>query len=180
MYNLSTKMKKQIFKKLLLVFFILLTIPLVAIILIVRFQDGYVEQKFNKEASKIPGLRTKVYSIFEGGLSAQIDIPDKGKVQIMYGLLGLEYIRYIGNFDTIFLCPEDKTTAVGLSLRKGSKFSKWFPFDVNNLEDLVYHYHDILSILNTFPRTPNPQYKVTTTSISFGIKKIDCSIYLKR
>lgn len=37
-------------------------------------------------------------------------------------------------------------------LTKDSPFSKWFPFEVRSLHDLVNRYDDILKIVNTFPK----------------------------
>lgn len=153
-------------------------ILLATIIFIAKFQNQYSEQKFIKEMTSIPGAKGIIRNTFEGGTLADIEIPNKGRVTIMYGLLGLEYIRHIGNFDTTFICPEDDGIGVGFGLGKNSKFQKWFPFEVNNIKELVNHYDDIVTILKTFPTSPDPSYTVTTKSRSTG--EIECSIYFKK
>jgi len=150
------------------------------LIFLLYFQNGFVEKKFAKESGGIQNIKVRTHSIFEGGLSATFEIAGKGSIEIMYGIAGLEYIRRIGEFDTIFMCPEDKNSAIVLGLGKGNKFQKWFPFQINTLHELVSHYDDIISILKTFPKTPDPDYAVITTSKPFGLgKKTNCSLYVK-
>lgn len=154
-------------------------ISMIAIVaLILKFQDSYTEQKFLKEVATIPEVKGKIRNTFEGGTLADIQIPNKGSVTIMYGLFGLEYIRRVGQYDTVFICPEDKSVGIGFGLVKDSKFQKWFPFEVNNLQELVNHYDDIVAILSTFPTSPDPDYTVTASS-RLG-KQIVCSIYFNK
>ncbi|MBP9702235.1 hypothetical protein KBD69_00970 [Candidatus Woesebacteria bacterium] len=156
-------------------------IGLVAIVIVVlAFQDQYAEQKFSKEASTIPGIKTKIISVFEGGVSAQIEIPEKGTVDVLYGIQGLEYVLKIRDFDTRFMCPEDATVGAFLNLRKKSNFKKWFPFQVNNLQQLINHYDDITAILETFPHSPDPNYTIITSSRPFRKNDMICSIYFKK
>lgn len=157
----------------------LVFISLIAIVaLILKFQDGYTERKFLKEVATIPEIKGDIRNTFEGGTLADIQIPNKGSVTIMYGLFGLEYIRRVGQFDTVFICPEDKSIGIGFGLVKDSKFQKWFPFEVINLQELVNHYDDIVAILNTFPISPDPNYTVTARN-RLG-KQIVCSIYFNK
>jgi len=171
-------MKNSVFKTLSII--LVACFAIIFVIFIVKFQDGYANQKFSKEISAIPRIKTKIISTFEGAVSAQIEIPNKGNIDLIYGIQGLEYIRHIGKFDTTFICPENQTVGVVFNLGRGSKFQKWFPFQVNNLQELVNHYDDIVAVLKTFPNSPNPDYTVTVLSNLFGLgKKTVCSIYFK-
>lgn len=143
---------------------------------ILYFQDGFVERKFDKEVSKISNIRAQKFSVFEGRLFANIEIPGKGKVAVLYGLGGLEYIMEIGGISTNVICPENKTIGMSLNLGRHSNYKKWFSFEVNNLQDLVNHYDDIVGTLRTFPTKPDPHYTITMSSRG---EKTECSVYLQ-
>ncbi len=155
-----------------------LVMLIASIIFIAKFQDRYSEQKFLKEMATIPEATVKIRNTFEGGTLADIQILNKGSVSVMYGLFGLEHIRRIGKFDTVLICPEDRGIGIGFSLGKNSQFKKWFPFEIDSLQELVNHYDEIVAVLDTFPTSPDPTHTVTATSRSG--EKIVCSIYFKK
>lgn len=145
------------------------------IIFLAKFQDGYSEQKFKREVAIIPGISAKIRNTFEGATLADIQIPNKGTLTVIYGFSGLEYITHIDKFDTTFICPEDQGIGIGFSLTKNSKFKKWFDFEVNNLKDLVKHYDDIVDGLNKLPHSPDPDYTIMMKN--YRGKSVTCSIY---
>ena len=155
-----------------------LVMLIATVIFIAKFQDQYSEQKFINEIINIPEASGKIRNTFEGGTLADIEILNKGSITVMYGLFGLEYVRHIDKFDTVFICPENPSIGIGFGLGKNSKFKKWFPFEVNNLQELINRYDDIVAVLDTFPTSPDPNYTVAATSISG--EKITCSIYFAK
>ncbi len=155
-----------------------LAMLIATIIFIAKFQDQYSEQKFLNEMATIPEATGKIRNTFEGGTLADIEVFNKGIVTVMYGLFGLEHIRRIGKFDTVLICPEDRGIGIGFNLGKNSQFKKWFPFEVNSLQELVNHYDEIVAVLDTFPTSPDPSHAVTVKSRSG--EKIVCSIYFKK
>ena len=168
--------KKSLLKIVSIVLTVLFLSMVVIIALTLKFQDGYAENKFRSEIATISGINSKIRNTFEGGTLADIQIPNKGTITVVYGIAGLEYITHIDKFDTTFVCPEDQSVGIGFSLRKNNKFQKWFPFQVNNLKELVNHYDDIVTVLNTFPHAPDTNYTIDTKN--YQGKKITCSIYL--
>lgn len=174
----KSKNKMNVVKIIRMILIGCLIIFIATIIFIAKFQDKYSEQKFINEIASIPETTGKIRNTFEGGTLADIEIFNKGSVTVMYGLFGLEYVRHIDKFDTVFICPENTSIGIGFGLGKNSKFKKWFPFEVNNLQELVNRYDDIVAVLDTFPTSPDPNYTVAATSISG--EKTTCSIYFAK
>ena len=141
--------------------------------------NSKVEQKFYAEAKTIPDIRVVQFNTFEGMGGGTIAIKNKGETSIFYDLAGVTDILHIDTFDTEFMCPT-KQTMIGYPLRltKNSPFLKWFPFQVTTLRQLVDHYDEIVSILKTFPHTPNSNYTVQV-SFWFG-QRTTCSLYFKK
>lgn len=133
------------------------------IIFTIKFQNQYVESKFLKEMASIPEAKGKIRNTFEGGATVNITIPNKGSITVMYGISGIEGIWHIGKYNTAFMCQDNKGYSIVYPLelsKNNNRFKKWFPFQINNLKDLVTNYDNIIYILNSFPELPNSNYTI--------------------
>jgi len=139
-------------------------------------ENTKVKQKFYAEVNTISGIRVKRFDTFEGMGFGTITILHKGEVTLYYDQNGLPWIRDIGEFDTGFLCPNN--TMYPLVLTKNNSFWKLFPFQVVNLRQLVNHYDQIISILKTFPKSPNPNFTIDVPTGIFS--HTSCNLYFNK
>lgn len=125
-----------------------------------RIREQKIDKRFHEELKTLPNVAVKKFTLWEGDGFSSIDIKNKGQVHFQYSVAGIPYISAIGGKSTYFNCVRtDKTGkktefshAEAMVLTKDSPFSKWFPFEVRSLHDLVNRYDDILKIVNTFPK----------------------------
>ena len=125
-------------------------------------KEGIVDKKFHKEVLQVPQVNVTFFNLWEGDARVNAEIKDKGFVAFWYGTDGVPRIVRIKKFLTEFECfnVDGEGNKIGyghtrnLELVKNSKFKQWFPFEVNNLKDLVNKYDEIVQILDTFPKNP--------------------------
>ncbi len=124
-----------------------------------RQTETYIDRKFHQEAAQIPQIKVTSFKLWEGDSLVQADIENKGSVRFWYGRDGVLRIESVSTYTTFYDCffinNGQKTGyafSTNLVLNKESKFKKWFPFEVNNLKDLVEKYDAIVTILRIFPQ----------------------------
>jgi hypothetical protein len=128
-----------------------------------KAKEEKIDVKFHQEVSQTPSIQVKSFKLWEGDSIVELEVKNKGTVMMWYGLDGTPRLDRIGNFSTSYDCfnvdnqgnKKSYAFTTGLILDKDSAFQKWFPFEVNNLNDLVLRYDDIIKILETFPKNPS-------------------------
>lgn len=171
-------MKKGLLKKLLTAFVLVFTRFLVFIvacfvccILLVGFflvgdqilnkhEEKIIQNKFQQEIAQVPELSVKSFKLWEGDSIVVAEVKNKGEVQFWYGENGIPRLDRINGTTTSYDCffVNEKGEKIGyvftkgLILNEGSAFKKWFPVEINNLQDLVHNYDQVVAVLHTFPR----------------------------
>lgn len=119
-----------------------------------------VDIKFHQEIVNVPEVKVDSFQLWEGTSILNAEIKNK-KVFLWYSESGIGIARiepYTTSWDCFYI--EDEGTrksyagGVVLELGKDSPYKKWFPFEVNNLRDLVNKHDQIVKILATFPKNP--------------------------
>ena len=98
--------------------------------------------------------------MWEGDSLVFVNLKDKGDIRFWYWKNGVPRIDNIGQFSTFYDCfYVDKygiktgyAFSMNLVLNNENIFSSWFPFQVNNLKELVERYDEIIAVLNNFPK----------------------------
>lgn len=167
-------------------------------------RDKKIEQvilkEFYADVKNNPEITVKRFMLWEGDSIADIDIKDKGHVNMWYGDDNVPIISTIGDYSTSFGCyyvdknnkKLESVYSLDLDLDHDSEFRKWFPFEVNTLKDLVVNYDDIIAVLKTFPsnpeliefkdksgqhyvrKTPDRDFMITT---SYNNRQVQCDLY---
>lgn len=159
-----------------------------------------VTKSFNAEIKTVPNVTVKEFKLWEGDGMVTLTIPNKGDVYFWYGLDKIPAIESIGGYSTSFECFDtengEKTRyayTLPLILTSNSHFAKYFNFQVNSMQDLVFRYDDIIAVLKTFPVNPPTKDFISSgnrrilakTNPSFEIKPeknrpVVCDLYLER
>lgn len=124
--------------------------------------EKIIDQRFHQEVAQVPQLKVKNFMLWEGDSMVTAEVENKGEVRFWYGKDGIPRIDSLGQHSTSYTCfyvdENGKKTGYAfdtdLVLDKEAKYGKWFPFQVNNLKDLVEKYDSISAILATFPKNP--------------------------
>lgn len=211
----------QQFKKHLIIYSILLFVSIIILsvagfiaYLFLRYtvldkrDEEIIDKKFHAEVAAIPQIKVNRFFLWEGDSHADITIANKGSVFFWYGKDGVPRIEGIGSYPIPFVCyyvdtQGNKTNyAYNMPLvldKKTTLYKKWFLFEVNNLNDLVSRYDDIIQALNTLPKNPemvdfkdswgkrsvvknpNPNFilKPPPPSLSKGIMRFITSLFLQ-
>lgn len=127
-----------------------------------KYYESIIDKKFHQEVSTISQIKVKRFMLWEGDSMVDLDIQDRGVVSFWYGIGGVPIIQAIGLYYIPFVCfyVDNQGNKTGyaydtlLGLDKNNKYQKWFPFQVNNLQDLVDKYDEIIRVLETFPKNP--------------------------
>lgn len=127
-----------------------------------KVKEDKIDIKFHQEVSQTPNVQVKSFKLWEGDSIVELDIKDKGTVRMWYGVDGVPRIDNIGKYSTSYDCfnvdaqgnKKSYAFTSGLVLDNDSAFKKWFSFEVNNLNDLVVKYDDIIKVLESFPKNP--------------------------
>lgn len=141
--------------------------------------EQVIQKEFYADVKNNPEITVNRFMLWEADSIVDIDIKDKGNVNMRYGDDNVPIISSIGDYSTSYGCyfvdeNNKKTESVysmDLDLSKDSKFRKWFPFEVNTLNDLVARYDDIIAVLKTFPQNPE-QVKFNDKSGERYVRKI--------
>lgn len=165
-----------------------------------KYKEKIIDREFHQEVQKLPEIKVKKFKLWEGDSMAELEIANKGTVNIWYGVSKIPQIVTINDFFTSFDCfyvdnngnKKNYAYTLDLSLEPQSMFSRWFPFQVNSLGDLVNKYEDIINILKTFPQNPpmvnlsdpsgnrkilkssNPNFEIKTVDRN---KPVSCDLY---
>jgi hypothetical protein len=161
--------------------------------------EKIIDKKFHDEVSTLPQIKVDQFMLWEGDSHAEITIGGKGKASFWYGKDGIPSIESVGSYSTSYEC--DFFDSMGqktgyafntsLILSPNSPFLKWFPFQVNNLQELITHYDDIINIVSTFPNYPNTSLRDDSKEKSdifvsnqdftfkqlFRGKQVQCNLY---
>lgn len=124
------------------------------------------KSRIYNELSIINGIKINSVDIYEHRSFAKIEVLDKGEIDLFYDYndrtSGNFHIQKIGKYKTSFFCVNvgsDRTLNseghVDLSFEEGSRFEKWFPFEIKSPSNLVEHYDEIIKILQTVPKGPS-------------------------
>lgn len=124
--------------------------------------EKLIDQKFHQEIAHIPQLKVTHFKLWEGDSMVEANIENKGEIGFWYGRHGIPTIKSLGRYSTSYTCfyvdGNGKKTGyafdTGLVLDKEGKYAQWFPFQVNNLNDLVEKYDAITAVVATFPKDP--------------------------
>ncbi len=124
--------------------------------------EKIIDKKFHAEASQMPQLKVNRFTLWEGDSIVDANIQNKGHALFWYGEDGVPRLNGIGNYSTTWDCffvdtagkKTEYAVTWDLYLGKDSPFKKWFPFEVNNVKDLVNKYDAIIKVLATFPKKP--------------------------
>lgn len=128
-----------------------------------KYFEIIIDKKFHAEVKNIPQITITKFMLWEGDSMVDLNIEGKGSTSFWYGVDGVPRIEAIGPYPIPFVCfyVDDQGNKTGyvydtaLVLDKNTKlYEKWFPFKVNNLQDLVDKYDSIIKVLGTFPKNP--------------------------
>jgi len=122
-----------------------------------------IEKKFNEEIKNNPEIEVEKFMLWEGDSRVTVSI-DERKIIFWYGISGVPRITFIDGYSTDFDCfyvEEDNKKvkyvySKSLKINSGSNnyFNKWFPFDIDNLNDLVEKNQEIVNQIRTLPINP--------------------------
>jgi hypothetical protein len=126
------------------------------------FEERYIDKKFHEEVSQIPQMKITFFNLWEGDSMVTAKIEGKGEVKFWYDVSGVPRIDSIGNHSTSYACffVDENGKKVkyafdqSLVLNKEGKFLKWFPFQVESLQELADKYDDIVAVVQTLPHDP--------------------------
>lgn len=136
---------------------------LLRIFVLDKYYEFIIDKKFHTEVRNIPQMTVTKFMLWEGDSMVNLNIEGKGPVSFWYGINGVPRIQAIGPYPIPFVCfyVDNQNKKIGyaydtaLVLDKNTKlYEKWFPFQVNNLQDLVDKYDEIIRVLGTFPKDP--------------------------
>jgi len=121
--------------------------------------EKIIDQKFHQEILRVPQMKITSFQLWEGDSMVTAEIENKGEVKFWYGLDGVPRIDNIDGHSTMYTCfyvdPNGKKIGYAydteLSLKNNGQFTKWFPFEINNLSGLVERYDEIEKVLVSFP-----------------------------
>jgi hypothetical protein len=122
-------------------------------------EEKIIDRAFHQEIRQLPQLQITHFLLWEGDSLVDASLQGKGQIRFWYGTDKAPRIDSIADYETSFDCfyinkqgqKTDYAYSTTLDLRKGSGFAKWFPFQVNNLSDLVFRYSDVVAELKLFP-----------------------------
>ena len=125
-------------------------------------KEEAINRKFWQEVHQIPQLRVTNFMLWEGDSLVTAQIEGKGEVRFWYGINGVPRLNYVGGYNTESVCfyvnssGEKTAYAFHTSLYLGSpnEFAKWFPFEINNLKDMVDKYDFLLDSIFSLPVNP--------------------------
>lgn len=190
-----------------IILFIAVVVYVVIVLITWRFDSEDLEKnlstKFHQEIAKIPEMQPVNFHSsgkYSGQADVRVDIKDKGQVWFDYDEKGMGSIYEIGKYDTLWNCfsnkPDEKREIYNgsepLYLGKKSHFRKWFPFEVNNLQDLVNKHDAIVAVLDTFPvrepvpgrgstQNPDPNYILyTQRRTEVGSGESTCDLFISK
>ncbi len=132
--------------------------------------EKMIDKKFHEELAQVPELKVEFFQLWDGDSIVHAEVKGKGPVNFWYGERGVPRIVGFGGYQVPGRClyTDEKGERVKygfhsmLVLDNDTPYKKWFPFEVNNLRDLVDRYDDIAAVLNKFPTKPE------MTSIDIG------------
>ncbi len=161
--KLTKKIKISDRKKWLLAFFIILLFTALIIYFFTReyIEEQIISQEFSQDSKQFANIHIDSFMLWEGDSRVDITIKNKKKVSFWYGIDKIPRIESIGSYNTSYDCfyidshhkKLEYAYTQGLTLDSNT-FTKWFPFKIRSLKDLIMHYDDIVSILKTFPQKP--------------------------
>lgn len=118
--------------------------------------------KFFVELRENPELTVTFFKPIEGRILADLNVEDKGSTKVFYSQYGIEglysFNDQFADVDCFYVDENDDKTKYAytesLRIGKDSEFYKWFPFEIETLRDLVDHYDDVKSSLDSLPHNP--------------------------
>lgn len=138
--------------------------------------EKLIEKKFYQEVSQLPQLKVNSFSLWEGDSIVLAEVEGKGMVNFWYGKSGYPRIMTIDSVETSSYCYYADTNeyayTTSLTLYKGSKFQQWFPFEINNLKDLVDRYNDIVAVLKTFRSS-----EIANFTDEYKGREVKCNVF---
>lgn len=145
-----------------IILLILIIYPIFELTVMCGIKEKNIAKRFSKEMETTEGLIVENFDTYDCDGWANVQIEGKGKALIFYDENGNVSVRGITSYPTSFVCyyvdsNEKPTRYAGnfvLWLDKDSPYEKWFPFEINNLQDLVLRYDDIVDSMEKLPKNP--------------------------
>lgn len=153
-----------------------------------RKAEKIIDQKFHQEVSQIPQLKIKSFQLWDGDSMVRAEIENKGEVFFWYGLDGVPRLEVVGPYSTLYPCfyidgnaKIRSNTSQPLVLGNNSQFTKWFPFEVNSLRNLVEKYDEIIAALKTFPTNTKTEMFQSNYTLKQQLngKELWCDLYTR-